>query len=147
MAKPIITLLHIEDTPTEAHLIHHYLERSRDIQFEVEWVQSLTAGLKRLAEGKYDVVLTDLQLPDNYGLDTLRLVQNQATHLPVVLLTNIDEKQMCTNALKAGAQDYLIKTKIDSYWLCRSLAFAIERHSMLNELRDRYEERIAELTG
>ncbi len=145
MARPTIKVLHIEDTPTEAKLIHRHLERARNIEFEVEWVQSLTAGLKRLAEEQYDVVLTDLQLPDNYGLGTLHLVQDQANNLPIVLLTNIDEEQMSINALQAGAQDYLIKTKVDSHWLGKCLRFAIERHRIMSELRDRYEQRIDEL--
>ena len=145
MDKPIIRLLHIEDTTTEAIMVKQLLSRSKQFQFEIEWAPLLMEGLKRLADETFDVVLSDLQLPDGYGLSTFQLVQDQAYDVPIVILTNIDDDLVGIKAIQAGAQDYLIKSQIDSNRLVRTLCFAIERHRILSELRSRYEERIGEL--
>lgn len=146
MEKQTVRILHIEDTAAEAILIHKLLEGTRLVKIDVTWVRSLTDGLKRLAEDKFDVVLTDLQLPDSYGMGTFRLVQDHALHLPIVLLTNIDEPQMSLNAIQSGAQDYLLKSRIDTSMMEDRLRFAIERHHISSELRQGYEKRIRELS-
>lgn len=145
MTERIINVLHIEDTTAEAKTIQRLLSISSGVTFEIDWVQSLTAGLRKLADASYDVVLSDLQLPEGYGLETFRMVQGQAADLPIILLTNIEDETVALRALASGAQDYLIKSQIDSKRLKRALLYGIERHRLVKELRDRYETRIDEL--
>lgn len=145
MSEQVIRVLLIEDTVAEAKTIQSLLKMSSAMKFEVDWVSSLTDGLRKLAESSYDVVLSDLQLPEGYGLETFRMVQDQARDLPILLLTNIEDDTVARRALAAGAQDYLIKSQIDSKRLKKALLYGIERHKLVKELRDRYESRISEL--
>lgn len=147
MTKPIIRLLMIEDTTVQARLVQKLLSTAKNVTFEYQWVMNLTDGLKQLAENNYDIVLTDLQLPEGYGLESFRMVQEHALDLPIVLLTNIEDEIVALKAIAAGAQDYLIKSQIDAAKLERALRYALERHKLVAELRTRYEARIEELQG
>lgn len=145
MKEKVIKLLMIEDSMVEARAIQQLLARSKHVHFDVEWVQSLTNGLKQLAENDFDLVLTDLQLHDGYGLGTFRLVQEHALDIPIVLMTNIQDETVALKAIASGAQDYLVKTQTDHRRLIMVLQYALERHRIVAELRERYESRIAEL--
>lgn len=147
MDKPLLKLLLIEDNTPQAAMIKQYLGQYTPVRFEVEHVRLLMDGLKRLVDGDIDVVLLDLSLHDSYGLDTLDRLQTQTLDVPVVILTNIDEEEVAMQAIAAGAQDYLIKSRLDAIGLGRALRFAVERQRIGNELRLRYEEKLAARTG
>ncbi len=147
MNKPIIRLLIIEDTAIQMKTIGHMLESSTRFEFVTDWATNLVDGLKLLSEKEFDVILSDLQLHDSYGVGTLHRLQNQAQSKPIVLLTNIEDEVLEREALSSGAQDYLIKSQIDPKGLIRALDHAIERHRLFAEMQRSYEARIAELGG
>ncbi|MEO1186246.1 MAG: ATP-binding protein [Cyanobacteria bacterium J06636_27] len=100
----------------------------------------------------YDIILLDLTLPDSQGLESLKPLMNRAPCLPIVVLTNINDEQLAIEAVRKGAQDYLVKRQINPQLLARSLRYAIERKEYLETLRalnqslkSRVEERTAEL--
>ena len=143
-----IKVLLIEDSPGDARLIREFLAEARGAAFDVECADRLSAGLARLAEGGIDVVLLDLGLPDSRGLDTLVQARIPAQGLPIVVLTGLDNETLGTEALRAGAQDYLVKGQVDSNLLARSVRYAIERkraQTALGESRH-FIERIADAT-
>jgi two-component sensor histidine kinase len=99
------------------------------------------------AEGGIDIILLDLGLPDSQGLDTLRRVRDHAREVPIVVLTMLDNEETGLNALKDGAQDYLVKGQMNGPLIVRSLRYAIERSRIEKELkkhRDSLEEMVAE---
>lgn len=147
MQKPILKLLLIEDNIPQAALIKQYLAQYPSVRFDVEHVRLLVEGLKRLVDGDIEVVLLDLSLHDSYGLDTLDRLQSQTLDVPVVILTNIDEEEVAMQAIIAGAQDYLIKSRLDALGLGRAVRFAIERQKLTNEMRLHYEEKLAARAG
>jgi signal transduction histidine kinase len=73
------------------------------------------------------VVLLDLGLPDSHGLDTLVVTRAQAPGVPIVVLTGFQDEALAVEALKGGAQDYLVKGQVDSKLLGRSMRYAIVR--------------------
>jgi len=73
------------------------------------------------------VILLDLGLPDSQGLDTLARTYDQVRDVPIVLLTGLDDKTLAMQAMRAGAQDYLVKGQIDGNLLARTIRYAIER--------------------
>src|SRR6202050_995151 len=77
-----------------------------------------------------DVIFLDLGLPDATGLEAVRRMRGAAPRAPVVVLTGLDDEVVATQALQAGAQDFLIKGQIDSRGLLRALRYAIERKIM-----------------
>jgi signal transduction histidine kinase len=86
-----------------------------------------------LGKGGVDIVLLDMGLPDGHGLDTVRRVHAAAPSVPVIVLTGLDDETLAAEAMKEGAQDYLIKGQIENRALPRALRHAIERHRMQTE--------------
>lgn len=120
-------VLLIEDNPGDVLFIQEQLKEVRRGECELESVSLLSAGLKRLARGGVDVLLTDLGLPDSQGLDTLRRVREQAPDLPIVVLTGNKDDALGLQAVRAGAQDFLCKGEVRGPGLMRTLGFAIQR--------------------
>ncbi len=129
-------VLLIEDNEDDAYLIGETLTERTAADIELEWVDRLESGLTRLAEGKIDVVLLDLSLPDSHGLETLDKVQRQASDVPVIVMTHLDDEAMAVQAVRRGAQDYLVKGRSDGYGLGRAIQYAIERKGSEQAVRD-----------
>jgi diguanylate cyclase (GGDEF)-like protein len=130
MDKKHIKVLLIEDSPGDARLIKEMLMEADASRFELEHVDKLSTGLKRLGKEGFDVLLLDLGLPDSNGIQTLEKVLTQATELPVIVLTGLADEKVGIKAVQGGAQDYLAKGPVDSNLLIRSIRYAIERKKM-----------------
>lgn len=133
--KPIKILL-IEDNPGDARLIREMLARAKGAKFDLERADRLQTGLERLNRGGFDLVLLDLGLPDSRGLDTFVKMHTQTPGVPIVVLTGLDDETLAIKAVQAGAQDYLIKGKIDNHLLVRAVRYAVERGKLIRELQD-----------
>ncbi|CAA7626477.1 response regulator [Magnetospirillum sp. UT-4] len=132
-------VLVVEDDPADARLVELMLRRARGGDFQVECVSRLGSAIERLKRGGIDVVLADLSLPDSSGLATIAELTRAAPDLPVVVLTGNDDDSQAIEALKHGAQDYLVKGRGDAYVLTRVVRHAIERKGgerALTEARD-----------
>ncbi|NFV80576.1 hybrid sensor histidine kinase/response regulator [Magnetospirillum aberrantis] len=141
MSETIHVLL-LEDDPADAKLVERMLRRVTHTDFLVETCGRLGGATQRLALGGIDVVLADLSLPDSAGLSTLTALTAAAPDLPVVVLTGNDDDFQAIEALKHGAQDYLVKGASDGHMLSRVVRYAIERKGAeraLKEARDRAE--------
>lgn len=128
-----IKVLLVEDDPSDTRLIEEMLECGGG-NFECDTSIRLSAGLELLKGGKYDVLLLDLGLPDSEGIATIKSVLNFAPGVPIVVLTGYTDERVGIEAVKEGAQDYLVKGRVDSDSLMRSIRYAIERHRLLAEL-------------
>ena len=128
-------VLLIEDNPADARLIQENL-RDAGAKIELEWARSLADGLKRLAtpQPAIDAVLLDLSLPDSHGFDTFTRVSQQAPQVPIIMLTGLDDQSLAEQAMRAGAQDYLVKGHIDGDLLVRAIRYAIERARAKQEI-------------
>lgn len=111
----------IEDNPRDARLIHEMLSEADGAPFDSESVNGLSKGLERLATGYFDVLLLDLGLPDSQGLDTFNKLHAQSPQVPVVILTDLDDASLAYKAVRNGAQDYLVKSQMNSNLLIRSM--------------------------
>jgi len=129
-------ILLVEDDRADAYILRRMLEVDGGQRFAVEHVQQLGKGLDRLAEGGIDVVLLDLGLPDSFGLETFHRVNRQAPDVPVVVLSGLDDEAVGVQAVREGAQDYLVKGNIDGQLLVRAIRYAIERHQTQELLRN-----------
>lgn len=130
-----IRVLLIEDSTSDAQLIRHLLSVAPRVRFDVDWTPRFGEGLGRLEGSTYDVVLLDLSLPDAHRLDTVAKAVFHAPDVPIVVLTGFDHESTALEAVDAGAQDYLIKGRVDSDTLVRAIRYAIERQRVLVELR------------
>lgn len=140
-AEALCRILLIEDTIAEADLIRKMLLDDGSQQFSIDHVSRLELGLSRLGNTEYSIVLLDLNLPDTFGIEGCRRIQRVAPLVPVVVLTNENSEELAAQAMREGAQDYLIKREIDRKLLVRSIRYAIERHradAKLLESEERY---------
>ena len=125
------TLL-IEDNPLHTRLIRELLSESHGPVFEVDAANTLAAGLNRLAADGYELLLLDLVLPDSEDLDTYFRVRAAYPDLTVVILSSLKDIKLAARAVQAGAQDYLVKSKLNSTVLVRSIRYAVERSRALH---------------
>ena len=120
-------ILFVEDNPGDRDLIIEHLEQSGR-SFHVETAGSLAEALRKRNKRNFDIVLLDLGLPDAMGLETLTRFRAHAPEIPIIVLTGWDDDEAGIEAIRNGAQDYLVKGQVNTYLLVRSLRHAIERH-------------------
>ncbi len=128
------TVLLIEDNPGDARLIREMLDEGEEALFNLDCVGRLSQGLEYLAARNPGLVLLDLSLPDSLGLDTFLRVYAHSPKVPIIVLTGNDDQTIALSAVKTGAQDYLIKGKIDRELLLRSMQYSIERKRYQEQL-------------
>jgi serine phosphatase RsbU (regulator of sigma subunit) len=133
-APPRIRALLIEDNPGDARLIEVMLMEAAGESFTVRHVDRLEEGLRELGNGNVDVVLSDLSLPDSHGLDSFLRLHSRAPHVPIIVLSGLNDTTVALNAVHQGAQDYLIKGEVDGQLLARAMRYAIERKRMSEQL-------------
>lgn len=131
MNDPGRTVLLIEDNPGDARLIREMLTEVPTSGFRLEWVDRLARGLDRLGTSGIGVVLLDLSLPDSQGLATFQAVRSTAPLTPIVVLSGLTDEELALTAVREGAQDYLVKGRVDGELLARALGYAIERQQLI----------------
>lgn len=134
MTDRVPRILLIEDNANDALAIKIMLE-SADFPFKLEKAETLKSGLDILSEKQIDVILLDLGLPDSKGLDTFVNLFDEYPDVPIVMYTGLEDEDIAVKALQKGAQDYLVKGKVDSKLLVRAIRYSIERHRLRVELK------------
>jgi len=135
IGKPIRVLL-VEDDSEDARLFQAMLAHEAKGEFQMARVGRLAEALGKLNDQGYDIVLSDLGLPDSQGLRTFLSLKGQAPKLPIVVLSGLEDEEFALKAVHEGAQDYLVKSQVNGPLLARSLRYAIERKRIESE-RDR----------
>ncbi len=142
MASKRIRALLIEDNPDDASLLQESLPDGNGTEesIEIDWVVDLSSALKKLETNRFSIVLLDLSLPDSIHLDALKKLRLIYPHIPIIILTGLDDKGVAIEAVKSGAQDYLVKGKPSAESLQRCMRYAIERNSLEESIRKSAEE-------
>ena len=143
MESQRIRILLVEDDPDDVWVMRNLLGDRWDGPFDLVHVELLSVGVERCRDGRFDVVLLDLSLPDSQGLETFFSMHGHAGGVPIVVLSGYDDEATAVKAVQAGAQDYLVKGQVDDNLLVRSIRYAIERsrrHLAEEALRDASEE-------
>src|ERR1700704_920457 len=120
-------VLLIEDNPGDARLLQEMLAEEPVAPFRLTCVDRLSRGMEMLSSQKIELLLLDLSLPDSHGLETFSKIYAHAPKVPIIVLTGNDDGALALSAVKAGAQDYLFKGKLDRKLLVRSMQYSIER--------------------
>jgi len=130
----IRTVLLVEDNPGDSRLIAEMLRDSGE-PISLVTAETLTAGIQALSEGRHDVVLLDLGLPESIGIETYRTMKMAAPEAAIVVLTGNADTQLAVSAVDEGAQDFLVKGRFDEQLLGRAIAYAVSRKKSEVELR------------
>jgi diguanylate cyclase (GGDEF)-like protein/PAS domain S-box-containing protein len=128
-------ILLIQEDSADAASVRNALLSSSEGPFQVEWVRLCSEGLERLSRvGKqregtdgFVAVLVDLFLPDSRGIETFDRIFAAAPEIPILVLIASDNEDIAKLAVQHGAQDFLLKGRLDSYWLPKALRSMVER--------------------
>ncbi len=135
MTKNEIRVLAIEDNQDDADLISALLSKEKEPPFLLFHARRLAEALAYLARHYVHVVLLDLGLPDSLGISAVQDIKKIAPHVPIIVLTGLNDEETAKKALQAEVQDYLHKGEIDRNLLVRSIRYAIERKRTIEALR------------
>ncbi len=136
MNAECIKVLLVEDNPGDARLVEIALSEPGPVLFKLDRVGLLSAALRRLEKDEFELILLDLSLPDSHGLDTVISVRKKHQDVPIVVLTGLDNETNALEALRIGAQDYLVKGTATGETLRRTIRYAIERRKILKDLKN-----------
>ncbi|OVE82349.1 hypothetical protein BVY03_01160 [bacterium K02(2017)] len=127
-----INITLIDDAPVVKSIVMHCLSQS-NLNFHLDSFLNLREGLEFLESNKSNLILLDLNLPDSEGLKTLEKVSQSFKLIPIIVLTGTGDKDSAIEAIKMGAQDYVVKEQLKDKVLVKSVVYAIERNRITRE--------------
>lgn len=130
-----IQVLLIEDSVTDTLLIREALSASGAMRFDVTHATRLSEAQPLLAQRSFDLIVTDLGLPDSQGLDTVRKIRQLGVDAPLVVLTSLDDDDTGVQALRDGAHDYLVKGELTPRAVARAARYAIDKRIQQEQRR------------
>lgn len=134
--KDTLSILIVEDDLIDRKLLTRLLTRSSLGHAQVTSVHCLNSAMEALASESFDVILSDLGLPDCHGIEAASRLQEVAPDIPLIVLSGLDDESTAIHAMQQGVQDYLIKGQVDSQVLVRAIRYAIERKKAEHTLQE-----------
>ena len=135
LSKNPISILLIEDMLSDAELVKRML-RNNSILSSIEWAQSLNEAKDLIQQTQFDLILTDMGLPDADGIETIIKLREINDHLPIIALTGRDDDDIGLEAIRAGASDFIPKGTLDKIVISRAINYTIERFRLTETLRE-----------
>jgi len=127
MTPAKIHILLIEDNETDAILVQSDLRQAMGNQISVVHTERLDSALQLIQQQSFDLILSDLTLPDSDGVTTINRLRESAANIPIAVLSFRNDEKLAIKAIKAGAQDYLVKGSLTKGVLARVIRYSIER--------------------
>jgi phosphoserine phosphatase RsbU/P len=134
---PPIRLLLVEDDPEDARSLRQRLGGSDSPSFQTAWARSLGEAERAVTEAAFDALLLDLSLPGGTDLELLAWARNAAPSTPVIVLTGSEDPEVGDRAVRAGAQECLVKNRVPGDSLARVVRHSIERARQQEDRRAR----------
>lgn len=137
MPEKRIGLLLVEDNPGDVRLIKEMLTGPAyfGVTYQLSQVESLNAAIQACSINRFDVILLDLNLPDSSGLETLENLNGLFPHMPIIVLTGLNDAELTMRSVQQGAQDYVTKEECTRQLLTRVIYYAIERKRIEAQLK------------
>jgi len=134
-SQALLTVLLVEDNPADARLVQLMLADAHVPRFALVPVDRLTIAVETLVSGRQiDAILLDLGLPDGQGLANVTRLRGVAPRVPIIIMSGNDDEAVAVAGVRDGAQDYLVKGRIEADGLTRALRYAIERQEVETRL-------------
>lgn len=136
-------ILLIEDDPVDVESVTRMLCRPRSVRanepsFEVVPTGSLSEAVEALgSQGPFDIALLDLGLPDGEALESVGQIRRKSPELALVVLSGREDEELAIQAVRLGAQDYLVKGVLHPKMLIRVLRYAVQRKLTEKELEQK----------
>jgi PAS domain S-box-containing protein len=145
-SQPSARILIVEDNELDALLLQEALKKAAPGRVDLMVANRVSEAVRFLSENRFDVILSDLTLPDAQGMNTFTLLHAQAPDTPIILLTGYESESLGLDAVRSGAQEYIVKGTMNEKALWRVISYAIERQTLQRALRDS-EQRFKRLLG
>jgi len=137
-------VLLIECQPADARLITNALKSDVQDGLQVESIKKLSDGVDRIHKGRVRGVIVDIEMPNGRGVEAFARLRAAAPHVPILILSGLENENVARQAVDCGAQDYLLKSNFDHFRLRRAVRLMIERHA--TEEKAYFQQRCAEVT-
>jgi two-component system, sensor histidine kinase and response regulator len=137
MNQKLFNVLLVEDNLGDAFLIQEQFKSAKTFEYRIVHVEYLDKAIAYLKQYSFDVILLDLSLPDSQGIETLKTLAKKAFQVPIVILTGMNDEELAIQAVRQGAQDYLVKGQVMGKVLVHALRYAIERKRIEEKLKTR----------
>lgn len=125
--EPLLEILLVEDNDAHATAIKKYISRSWAGQFSLERATQLKVAVDYIRKRGFDAILLDLSLPDSDIQDTLDRTLEVAKHIPIIILSSLEDQDIALQSVHKGAQEFLCKSELNGELLTRTIRHAIER--------------------
>jgi diguanylate cyclase (GGDEF)-like protein len=135
METEIRNILLVEDNIGDARFLYELLKDNWKHAFSFTHVDRIQKALQSISESPYDLLLLDLTLPDSSGIETVQRICHAAPHIPIIVLTGLEDDSIAIESVQIGAQDYLVKGQVTGPFLIRAINHAIERKKMAERLQ------------
>jgi DNA-binding NtrC family response regulator len=131
-----VRVLLVDDDPDFARIFQISLRAEKRFLFEIATVTTLQSALQTLQEKNFQLILLDLGLPDSQGLGTLEKIVSAHPEIACVILSGTDDEALSLEAVKKGAQDYVVKGEARGEMLARILSYALERNLQKQKIEE-----------
>lgn len=138
------SVLLIECHPADARLITNALQNDAQDGLQVESFKKLSDGVDRIHKGRVRGVIVDIEMPNGRGVVAFEKLRAAAPHIPILILSGVENENVAKQAVDRGAQDYLLKSNFDHFRLRRAVHLMIERHAI--EEKAYLQQRCSEVT-
>lgn len=128
MNQRIFKVLHVEDNPVDIRFFEEIAKEVKDIKLNIHTATTLSQAKDFLGSHTFDLIVSDLGLPDSMGLYTVKQIISDYPGMPIIVMTSINDEQLGVKAIRLGAQDYLPKGNFDSGLLARAIKYSVERN-------------------
>lgn len=135
MKNQRLQILIVEDNIGDFRLIEQMLLEIHDFSKDIIHAVTLQDAIQAVIDHNPDVILLDLSLPDSHGFDTFQQLNNVNSSIPILILSGLNDTRFAHEAVKNGAQDYLVKGEFEEKLLAKSLLYSIERKSSTELIR------------
>jgi len=130
MTSNSIKVLLVTPTERDVRRLQGVVDAPGASHVELTHVLDVGGAVRRLSDARFDAILLDLAVAHTHPLEPLWRMHEHAPDVPIIVLTSMDNETLAVRALKAGAQDSLVKGQIDGNLLTRAIRYAIERHQL-----------------
>lgn len=136
-------VLVVEDSSDDLFFLKNALRKIDKTTLDINLIEAdcLEKAKVLYLEGRPDLILLDLNLPESHGLETISMTQSFSGKTPIVVMTSLNDLKTATESIQKGAQDFLIKDEIKPHSLHRAIRYAIERHNQQQKIEESLEER------
>ena len=131
-----LSILTVEDNPSDLFLLEHMIRLSGLTIHRLYSTDRIREAYSLLSTEEIHVVLLDLTLPDSFGIHSFIYLKPVVQRIPVIILTGMSDTNVALEAIKEGAQDYLVKGELTEGLLAKAIQYSMERKRNLENLRE-----------